>query len=128
MRLLPARRQAAAFAAVLALLLAQALGLAHRIAHAQPAQAGVLHTHSHAHEHEPGHPILAAAFDQHDEGSAECRLIDQAGHGDAAAAPTVAPGDLVAPDGGAARPSPTATFLTACTQPYSARGPPSFLA
>jgi hypothetical protein len=120
--LLRTRRQAAAFAAVLALLLTQALGLAHRVVHAPHSPVELQST-----AQQPGHPSLAAAFDQHDEGSAECRLIDQAGHGDAVAAPTLAPGQPVAPDS-APPPRPAAGFIAACTQPYSARGPPLPLA
>ncbi len=52
---------------VLLLLAAQAAGLAHRVAHAPGAAQAAAHGH------------FAAV---HDEGSAECRLIDQLAHAD----------------------------------------------
>jgi hypothetical protein len=75
---LPPRRPLSVFVAVLALLLAQGLGLAHRIAH---PSVSALEQARHAHEHEHDHGALSAAFDaQHDEGSAECRLLEQLAH------------------------------------------------
>ena len=66
------------------LLAAQALGLAHRVAHAPglpaaPAQAtvfAVADVHAHA-------DAEASAHAQHEAGSADCRLIDQLAHADA---------------------------------------------
>ena len=121
-------RRLAALAAALALLCAQALGLAHRVAHgdAPPrAVAAVQHDHNHDHDHAPG---LAALFDhQHDEGSPECRLIDQASHADAvpagaATAWAFAPSAFDLPAARALLPR------AAPPLPYSARAPPSFLA
>lgn len=112
MSLLRRHRPLAAFLAVTALLLAQALGLAHRVAHAPHAHAGT----------------VASAFDiQHDEGSAECRLVDQAAFGDAVTTPVVLAG--LPPAG----PEPAlgalpAAVAKASAQPYRARGPPSILA
>jgi hypothetical protein len=121
MRLSVARRQAAAFAAVLALVLAQAVGLAHGLAHPQHdaalAQAS----------DERAATVLQAAFEQHDEGSAECRLIDQAGHGDAASPAALAAWAFALP-GFSAPAAPAAPRSSAGARPYLARGPPSFLA
>jgi hypothetical protein len=118
MNLLRRRRPLAAIVAVAALLLAQALGLAHRVAHAPQAPAWLASAHE-----DPGHGFDA----HHDEGSPECRLVDQAGHGDAATAPGVAaalPGV-----GREARCVAAAAFLAlAPARAYQARGPPSFLA
>jgi len=118
MSLLSSRRPFTAFVAVAALLLAQALGLAHRVAHAPQALALATHAHEdHAH-----------GFDaHHDEGSAECRLIDQAGHGDAATAPVVVAD--VPGIGHEARCVAAPAFVAlAPARAYHARGPPLFLA
>lgn len=123
------RRPLAAFVAVAALLLAQGLGLAHRVAHAPIALALEAHAHEdHAHE-EHAHEEHAQGFDaQHDEGSAECRLVDQAGHGDAAAAPPL-PAAVVPPAGREARSAARPTAVAkADARAYHARGPPRFLA
>jgi hypothetical protein len=139
--------------AVLALLLAQGLGLAHRVWHdpAHHAVAGAAQhgghddcEHGAAHEggleaghdvaHRPGHDGLPAAAGSpafvhinglspgHDEGSAECRLLDQLAHVDALlgsapmasadAAPAAPEG--VAPCSAAGRPRAA----------YQARAPP----
>ena len=112
------RRPFTAFVAVAALLLAQALGLAHRVAHAPQALASVVHA-------QEGH---AHGFDaHHDQGSAECRLIDQAGHGDAATAPVVVAD--VPGVGREARGAAAPAFAAlAPARAYHARGPPTFLA
>jgi hypothetical protein len=123
LRLSVARRQAAAFAAVLALVLAQAVGLAHGLAHPQH-DVGVAVA---AAQDESGATGLQAAFEQHDEGSAECRLIDQAGHGDAASPAALAAWAFALP-GFSAPAAPAAPRSSACARPYLARGPPSFLA
>lgn len=60
-RLLPA------LCLVALLLLAQALGLAHRIEHAVPASAGDAHS---------------TLLPDHEAGDADCRLVDQLGLGD----------------------------------------------
>jgi len=119
-------RPLAAFVAVAALLLAQAFGLAHGVVHAPGA--GLLAQAAHdADDRDRDHDHDDGAFSQHDEGSAECRLIDQAGHGDAAAAPAVAAG--LPPAGRAAeRIEPPARIVKAGAQPYRARGPPHPLA
>lgn len=115
MSLLRRQRPLAAFMAVAALLLAQALGLAHRVAHAP-----------HAPDAHDG--TSATAFDaHHDEGSPECRLVDQAAFGDAVTTPVVVAG---------LPPAGTVSVLGALSvavarlhaQPYCARGPPRFLA
>jgi hypothetical protein len=116
--LLHRRRPLTALVAVAALLLAQALGLAHRVAHAPL----VLASGAQAHEHP------AQGFDaQHDEGSAECRLIDQAGHGDGAPAPTVV-ADVPRAGREALRVAAPAFVAQAPARAYHARGPPPFLA
>lgn len=76
------------------LLLAQLLGLMHGVVHGPQAH---LHSHSHVHHdgHHPEHAALAhaeeegdggwlaALFSSHD-GDSDCRLFDQASHGQAA--------------------------------------------
>jgi hypothetical protein len=128
------RRRIAAFAALLALLAAQALGLAHRVAHSDAppgvsAAAGGQHDHADhdGHDHSPALTALALFDHHHDEGSPECRLIDQAGHADAvpaggSAALAFAPAPFERPT--ARELSPRA----APPLPYCARAPPSFLA
>ena len=67
-----------------ALLLAQALGMVHRVlhgAHAAPVQALAL-----PHAERQQAQLLAALFDGHEEGQADCRLFDQISHADLAAA------------------------------------------
>lgn len=88
---------------VLALLLSQALGLAHRVLHA------------------PGlKPAGEALFGQHDGG--DCRLFDQLAHGDALAAalPALPPAPPQAPPE-AALPAGTGAVHAAL---YLARAPP----
>ena len=118
MNLLHRRRPLAALVAVAALLLAQALGLAHGVAHAPQVAALAAPAHG---DHDHG-------FDaHHDEGSAECRLIDQAGHGDAVTAPVVVAD--VPRVGREARGVAAPVFLAlAPARAYHARGPPRFLA
>jgi len=82
---------------VVALLLAQLLGLMHGVVHGPQA-----HIHSHSHVHQDGHHQehsalahveeeeegggwLASLFSSHD-GDSDCRLFDQASHGQAAPA------------------------------------------
>jgi len=135
--------------ALLALLVAQGAGLAHRVWHdpVHRADAGTPHPEAHdACQHDDGRavgvpegspaPGLAAAggqdfalldglFHGHDDGSAECRLLDQLTHADALlggafmAALGVAPAapDGVAPCPAAGRTSPV----------YQARAPPGHL-
>jgi len=119
-----ARRPLFAFLLVLALLAAQGLGLAHRVAHGAPLLAGG-----------PGGAGAAVAslpddgralgFDSpHEPGTAECRLVDQTAHADAlpvAALPALPP----------RVPAPLPVRLDAQdgearTQAPLARGPPAF--
>jgi hypothetical protein len=106
--MLPARRTWPWLLAF-ALVAAQALGLAHRVVHAQ-----------HGHGHEPGG--IASLFDGHDSGSTECRLFDTVNHD--------------APLALAAMVLPTVTafffldrfdgeFLARWAALFDARGPPS---
>ena len=78
-------RRVGLWVAVVALLVAQTLGLAHRVVHPGGAVAGVeyTHAHTHGHEHESGHhpSPLAALFAGHDE-APDCRLYDQLSHAD----------------------------------------------
>lgn len=135
--------------ALLALLVAQGAGLAHRVWHdpAHRADAGTPHPEGHdVCQHDAGHAVGTPAFGPalghaaaggqafafieglfhgHDEGSAECRLLDQLTHADAllggafTAALGVAPAapDGVAPCPAAGRTSPV----------YQARAPPGHL-
>lgn len=90
------------------LLAAQGLGLAHHVAHGQSGPAT-----AHA----------GPWLDGHDEGSADCRLIDQLGHAD------LAFGALAAlPQAAAATPTPAGCSRSAQplapARPYQARAPP----
>lgn len=89
------------------LLAAQGLGLAHHAVHGHGGEA------AHA----------AAWLDGHDDGSADCRLIDQLGHADLAfgATPAVVgvPAGAAAPANGAAASQGQAPSLA-----YQARAPP----
>lgn len=124
-------RRAFAWATAFALLCAQALGLAHSVAHAHVHESALArafqadcdeHGHDgHAHDHGPG------LFDaHHEEGSPHCLLFDQLAHADGLTDAT-ATAQFAAPD---------ASFTDAPTQPrrehcacgYDARGPPLFLA
>lgn len=104
------------------LLAAQGLGLAHRAVHGQGGGGPQA-----AHAADAGHAVhgghAAAWLDGHDDGSANCRLIDQLGHADLAFGTPL--GLLDAPAGAAAVPG--------CTTPaqgrtpsraYQARAPP----
>ena len=120
------------------LLLAQAAGLAHRVAHggAPPADAhwvglaGPGHGHAHAdaradprdhrHAHGHGHGI---GITQHEQAGAECRLFDQLlGHADLLPAASVS---CATPAAGAmpaaSQPASAASSLAAA---YQARAPP----
>jgi hypothetical protein len=115
-----------------ALFLLQLLALAHGIAHPH-ARAGVVHSLESAHDHDHHHAghggetgVLAGLFDgHHDEGSAQCQLLDQLAHADALSAPLV--DWTFAP--------PHAQFAAVVQAPqratvgrgYHARGPPTFL-
>jgi hypothetical protein len=122
------RRRIAAFAAALALLAAQAFGLAHRVAHG--AEPAVAHAHEAAeceHGHGLGHGLTALFDRHHDEGSVECRLIDQAGHADLL--PVDAPPVLTLdPATATSPPCPAGAVRTTTPQPYQARAPPLLLA
>lgn len=145
-------RSWAAAAAVAALLLAQAFGLAHRIEHevghrsagfalaqgpasaehdrsahdaAQP-DAAACDDHAHGHAGDPAHGHDAAFGATHEEGSATCRLIDQAAHADAAPAASM-PASLPAAAPAVPAPKRAQAFVKAGAQPYRARGPPPHL-
>jgi hypothetical protein len=126
-------RHAFAWATAFALLCAQALGLAHSVAHAHVHESALAralqadcdergHGHDrHAHDHGPG------LFDaHHEEGSPHCLLFDQLAHADGLIG-AAAPAQFAAPE---------ASFTDAPTQPrrepcgsgYHARGPPLSLA
>jgi hypothetical protein len=112
------RRRSAALIAALALLLAQAIGLAHGVAHPQANGAAVAgETHDHA----------FSAFDaQHEEGSWQCQLLDQLSHVDGLAASSH--GRTFAAPVAAFTVSPAAPLHATCARGYHARGPPIFLA
>ena len=121
-RLIRFYRQRTASIALLALLLAQAIGLAHGIAH--PQSRGGL----------PSASVAAAvatsgvtwAGGLHEDGSLQCRLLDQLSHADALPAsfslPAVPPS--VQTPAAPPRMAPCAPVEPA----YLARGPPLFLA
>jgi hypothetical protein len=112
-------RRGTAFVAVLALLLAQGIGLAHGIAH--PHSRGGLPA---------AQPLLAVDADTpaaHDDGSAQCRLLDQLAHADLLPAlPALAAPLLPAEACGLGAVPQGAPRLLAWR--LRARGPPSFLA
>jgi hypothetical protein len=113
-----ARRRGTALIAVLALLLAQAVGLAHGVAHPQADGTAAL---SAEREH------ASNAFDaQHDEGSWQCQLLDQLSHVDGVT-PTLLDWTFAAPIAAQAA-SPIAPRCATCACGYHARGPPILLA
>ncbi len=90
------------------LLAAQGLGLAHRALHGGGTQG----------------QVTSAWLDQHEAGSADCRLIDQLGHADLAFGKQAFPPCLPTPAAASAarvQPLPRATPAAA----YSARAPPA---
>ena len=110
-----------------ALLLLQLLALAHGIVH--PATRGsASHASDSDHDHhEHGRSELAGLFDgQHDEGSAQCQLLDQLAHADALSAPLVE-WTFAPPHAETAAPVPAPQCATV-GRGYHARGPPTFLA
>jgi hypothetical protein len=112
---LPASPWCKALLLAAALLLAQALGLSHRVAHAGLWHGAVAHAAEN--DASPGHS----------EGSAECRLVDQLGLGDAAplaVCATALPSPATAPLASRAQRKPRPAHTLA----YSARAPPATLA
>ncbi|AEG94126.1 hypothetical protein [Ramlibacter tataouinensis] len=124
-------------ALVLALLLAQSLGLVHRVLHAPALGAGpaAALAHAHAPDHEVAdahgedayaHAIgwLAELMASHEE-SGDCRLFDQQSHGD------VVLHLAVLGDSAPAAPAPLAKPALAVpatpAAPFHARGPPPLL-
>lgn len=123
MRLPFLRRQHTTFLAVLALLLAQAIGLAHGIAH-----PGVRNNSGTAVAAALGGAtnVFSPAHGSHDDGSAQCRLLDQLSHADLLT-PAVPPAVAAPPD----RPfalMPCAPAQERIAPAARSRGPPSFLA
>ncbi|MBI5722163.1 MAG: hypothetical protein HZC37_31195 [Burkholderiales bacterium] len=109
------RRLVAAALLTLALLAAQVLGLAHRVAHGLP-QAVLVGTVVQAEGRGP------ALFDAHEQGGVECRLLDQAAHADAL---TAAPPPALPPRVPAPLPLAAGVCLAAgAAHAYLARGPP----
>ena len=118
MRLSHGRRCGAALLAAWALLIAQAIGLAHAVAHPYAHERSVAQAVSHAH---------ANAFDaQHEQGSLQCQLLDQLLHADGLAAPPQS-WTFPAPDAGFAA-APAELVRATCACGYHARGPPLNLA
>jgi len=129
------RRRLVAALVVLALLAAQALGLAHRAVHGQaqkpghgtPAAVakGVLAPAAFEDARAPAHAahVQPSAFDTHEPGGPECRLVDQAAHLDVvvAAATAAMPPRVPRPRPPAAEEEARAG--SACA--YLARGPPA---
>lgn len=118
------------------LLAAQALGLAHRVAHApglpaavsaQAAAFAAAHVHAHADVNADAASAAAAtasAHGQHEAGGADCRLIDQLAHADALCGGDGLPPPLL-------RTSTIGTWADVPALPlgsaaaYLARGPPA---
>jgi hypothetical protein len=98
-----------AFVLVALLLAAQGLGLAHHVLHGQSGQGG--------------HAQAAVWLDGHDDGSADCRLIDQLGHADLALGTQALPPGL--PTCSSAPAVRADRVLRAAPAPaYQARAPP----
>jgi hypothetical protein len=112
------RRRGVAFIAALALLCAQAIGLAHGVAHPHAKTvAAAIAEHDHAID----------AFDaQHDEGSWQCQLFDQLSHGDGVT-PSL-PVCVFAAPAAALAAAPAVPVQATCACGYHARGPPTSLA
>jgi hypothetical protein len=112
---------------VLALVWAQALGMMHRVAHADHAGSGQASTLQQPGDDgqagEPGHGWIAALFAGHDEGGGSCRVFDQQGHGDAM--PCVAALALPSVLFALVAPWRAGYRLAASAAPFGARGPPS---
>jgi hypothetical protein len=98
---------------VLALLLAQALGSMHRVAHAGGP-------HALAGEH-AGHSLTAELFSGHD-GAADCRLYDQLAQSEAA--PPAAGQPAAAPPGALPGRAPKALPSSSAPADCRVRGPP----
>jgi hypothetical protein len=111
------------------LVVAQAVGLAHRVAHGPAFASGHVQSHVHGEDCDAEHAGKAALahaspFDhQHEPGSAECRLLDQATQADSLVAawlPAQVPlAPLPCPRGGADR------LVAFEATAYLARGPPA---
>lgn len=126
LRLRAARRQATAFVAGLALLCAQALGLAHAVAHPQAGGPLAADAHAHGHGHDHGAHAQGLFDAQHEEGSAQCQLLDQLSHGDGLSAQASA-WRFAAPQLRFTV-APAVAVHATCARGYHARGPPSVLA
>ena len=120
------RSLAAALALVGVMLFAQGLGLVHRVVHGSlptaavhVAAAGGAGEAQHATAHS-GH--RHGLFEEHREGGAECRLLDQLVHADALLA-TLVPAPIVPPAVAPASVTP-ATPAHRHTALYRARAPP----
>lgn len=111
-----------AWALSFALLLAQALGLHHGVAH---GALGELHGGQHEEAQAPTELAASsgALHADHTAGDAQCRLVDQLGHTDflwlACAAVPMVPTDRSGYSGAA-----PGTLPAAASAPYDARGPP----
>jgi hypothetical protein len=121
-RLIRLYRQRTASIAVLALLLAQAIGLAHGIAH--PHSRGGLPSATVAATVAASGVTWAGGL--HDDGSVQCRLLDQLSHADALTSALSLPS---VPTAAQTRVAPPRMAPCARVAPaYLARGPPIFLA
>lgn len=108
-----------AFLLALALVLAQTLGLLHRVAHEGAPGAALAAAAAQA---DPVHGWLTSLFGGHDEQTPECRLFDGLGHGAFAdlpvlALPVLPLAQLVA--------RTHADFIARWVTLFDARGPPS---
>lgn len=99
-----------------AMLLAQALGLVHRVLHAPASGAALAQVQWQVHDDAFGH----------DEGDVQCRLFDQLAHGDLAFGAGTAPAAQGAPLTPAG--TPPAGRLAPQASGYLARGPPHLTA
>jgi hypothetical protein len=115
------RHHAALIAVVLmALVLMQALGLLHRVAHAAPADVGATWSQAATPDHGPG-DWLQALFKAHDSASS-CEVYDQLTHADPLGS-ACAPATAVLPEPGGASVF-AVTHIAAQASGFLARGPP----
>lgn len=116
-------RQWLAAALLLALLWAQALGLAHRTAHGPVPALAVAAVAVHHHEHR-GPQADAGLFGHEQDQAAQCRLFDQLALGEPLA--PSATGVVAEPPRAPAVPARDRVARASATTVYEARAPPSF--
>lgn len=125
-RVRPLPRQSLVLLLIAALVLWHSLGVMHRLAHAEPGHAhgSIAATLPDAGVHESGGHGLGRLFADHQQGSSDCRLLDQLAHADGAPAVAAAAASLDPPAFLARILSGQALARWAAL--FDARGPPAF--